>query len=313
MNSWTRSSISLNVRFHCRVAEVILLLLLVSGVSLLEAQIVRRLPVTVGKIAGGFQFVEGPVWKDGVGLLFSDIEANKIYRWVPETGVKEYLFPSDSSNGLTYDREGRLVLTQMRLRRIARLEKNGSITPLASTYRNKRFNCPNDLVYSAAGSLFFTDPDFNIPSGQSSELGFRGVYRVSTRGYVQMLDSTFDEPNGICFSPDGKTLYVNDSPQCIIYAWKVVNDSTITKKRVFFSIPRTGYADGMKTDPAGNVYCTGPRGVWVIAPSGSLLGLIPIPESPTNCAWGDADRKTLYVTATSGVYRVRWTSPEPKR
>ena len=261
---------------------------------------------TLERICTGFQFVEGPVWKDGVGLLFSDVWPSTIHRWSPaDSTVSIHLKPSDSSNGLTYDRQGHLILTQMQLRRVSRQEADGSITPLVATFRGKRFNSPNDIVVSSSGAIFFTDPDFNVPPGQAKELAFKGIYRLSPSGAIQLIDSTFDKPNGICFSPDEKRLYVNESPQHKIYVWDATNDSTFTNKRVFYTIPQNGYADGMKTDSAGNVYCTGPGGVWVVSPEGAFITLITTPETPANCAWGDADRKTLYITARTSVYRIR--------
>jgi gluconolactonase len=257
------------------------------------------------KIGDGLLQPEGPVWKDSLGLLFSDIKANTIYLWSPEDSIKVYLHPSDSSNGLTFDQRGRLVLTQMELRRVARQELDGSITPLASTFRGKRFNSPNDLVVKSDSSIFFTDPDFNIPPPGNKELPFKGVYRINPSGSIKLLDSTFDKPNGICFSPDEKKLYVNESPQCKIYVWDVADDSTITNKRLFYQIPASGYADGMKVDSAGNVYCTGPTGVWIISPDGKYLDKIAMTENPSNCNWGDADRQTLYITAGHSLYRIR--------
>lgn len=260
-------------------------------------------------LATGFLQPEGPVWIDSLGLLFSDIMANKIYRWSPETkSVSVYMQPSDSSNGLTLDAEGRLILTQMLKRRVVRREHDGTLIPLAETFRGKKFNSPNDLVVHSSGSIFFTDPDFNVPVGQQKELPFKGIYRISPSGSIQLLDSTFDKPNGICFSPDEKRLYVNESQQRKIYVWDVLNDSTISNKRLFASISQTGYADGMKTDTAGNLYCTGPGGVYIFSPSGTYLGKISTPINPSNCAWGDADRKTLYITAGYGqgvLYRIR--------
>ena len=261
---------------------------------------------TLERICTGFQFTEGPVWKDGVGLLFSDVWPSTIHRWSPaDLMVSIHLKPSDSSNGLTYDAQGRLILTQMQQRRVSRQETDGSITPLVATFRGKRFNSPNDIVVSSSGAIFFTDPDFNVPPGQSMELAFKGIYRLSPSGSVQLIDSTFDKPNGICFSPDEKRLYVNESPRHTIYVWDVANDSTFTNKRLFYTIPQNGYADGMKADSAGNIYCTGPGGVWVVSPGGTYITLISTPETPTNCAWGDADRKTLYITARTSVYRIR--------
>ena len=261
---------------------------------------------TVERLWTGFQFVEGPVWKEGVGLLFSDIYPSTIYQWSKgDSTMSIYLKPADSSNGLTFDHQGNLILTQMQKRRIARQEPNGTITPLVSTYNGKRFNSPNDIVVSSSGSIFFTDPDFNVPAGQTRELSFKGIFRLSPSGRLQVIDSTFDKPNGICFSPDESRLYVNESAQHKIYVWDVVNDSTFANKRLFYTIPQTGYADGMKVDSSGNVYCAGPGGIWVVSPSGTYVTLIVTPQTPSNCAWGDADRKTLYITAQTSVYRIR--------
>jgi gluconolactonase len=257
------------------------------------------------KVATGFTQPEGPVWKDGVGLLFSDIAKSKIYVWTPADSARIYLQPSDSSNGLTLDLQGRLVLTQMLDRRVARQETDGTITPLASTYNGKRFNSPNDVVVKSDGSIFFTDPDFNVPFGQKKELTFQGIYRISPTGTLTLLDSTLTLPNGICFSPDEKYLYVNDSQKRIIYVWDVVDDSTISGKRALYTISTLGYADGMKVDTAGNIYCAGPTGIWIVSPSGTLLGKIAMTDNPSNCNWGDADRQTLYITAGKSLYRIR--------
>ena len=180
-----------------------------------------------------------------------------------------------------------------------------SIISLASTFRGKKFNSPNDLVVKSDGSIFFTDPDFNIPFPQTSELHFQGIYRIDTSGSVKLLDSTFDKPNGICFSPDEKKLYVNDSHKCQIYVWDVVNDSTIANKKLLYQIPSTGYADGMKVDSAGNIYCTGPTGIWIVSPEGKYLDKIAMTENPSNCNWGDAIGKSLYITAGKSLYRIR--------
>lgn len=258
------------------------------------------------RIATGFLQPEGPVWNETLGLLFSDIRGNLIYKWSPvDSLAKPYLQPSDSSNGLAYDKEGRLILTQMKLRRIARQEFDGSITPLVSAYKGKKFNSPNDLAVKSDGSIFFTDPDFNVPLGETKELDFQGIYRLDTAGTVTLLDSTFDKPNGICFSPDESKLYVNESPNGRIYIWDVIDDTAISNKRLFYSIPLGGYADGMKVDSSGNLYCAGPTGVWIISPAGEYLDKIAIPGNPSNCNWGDADGKTLYITGGSSVYRIR--------
>lgn len=264
------------------------------------------------KLDSTFLQPEGPVWIDSVGIIFSDIRQNTIFRWSPgDSTTTVYLHPSDSSNGLTLDRQKRLILTQMERRRVSRRDSDGTITPLTSTFRGKKYNSPNDVVVKSDGSIFFTDPDFNIPTGQIKELPFKGIYRISPSGSVKLLDSTFDKPNGICFSPDESRLYVNESPKDSIYVWDVVNDSTITNKRGFFHIPKSGYADGMKVDSLGNIYCTGPTGVWVISPSGVCLDTIVVPQNPSNCNWGGTDRKTLYITAGASLYRIQLAIPGP--
>ncbi|HYA12733.1 MAG TPA: SMP-30/gluconolactonase/LRE family protein [Syntrophales bacterium] len=269
------------------------------------------------KLATGFLQVEGPVWYDGPGLkgaqdsslLFSDIAGDKIYQYSPATGkATPFLSPSDSSNGMTFDQEGRLVFCQMWFRRVVRMNLDGTITPLASTFRGVKFNSPNDVVVKSDGAIFFTDPPFNIPVGQKQELPFSGIYRISSSGAVQLLDSTLAYPNGICFSPDESKLYVNDSYALTIYVWSVAGDSILEPKRVFATMkgpPFSGVADGMKVDPAGNVYSAGPLGVWVFDKSGNVLDTILVPETTSNLNWGDADRKTLYITASKSLYRIR--------
>ncbi len=266
------------------------------------------------RVATGFLQAEGPVWYNGPGLrsavdssvLFSDIAGNKIYQYSPATGrCTTFLNPSDSSNGMTFDREGRLVFCQMELRRVARMDSDGAIIPLAETFRGKKFNSPNDIIVKSDGAIFFTDPPFNIPYGQKQELPFSGIYRISPGGAVQLLDSTLSLPNGICFSPDESKLYVNDSHACLIYEWDVVDDSLLENKRLFATIKASGYADGMKVDSAGDVFSAGPLGVWVFDKNGNCLDTILIPESTSNLNWGDPDRKTLYITTRSSLYRIR--------
>ena len=193
----------------------------------------------------------------------------------------------------------------MRLRRIARRENDGMIVPLVSTYKGKKFNSPNDVVVKSDGSIFFTDPDFNIPYPYDHDMDFQGIYSLDTSGTIHLLDKTLELPNGICFSPDETKLYVNESHECEIYVWDVINDSTLANKRLLYSIQAFGYADGMKTDPDGNIYCAGPGGIWIISPEGVYLDKIAISGSPSNCNWGDQDRKTLYITGGSSLYRIR--------
>lgn len=258
------------------------------------------------EIANNILQPEGPVWNINNGLLFSDIKGNKIYKWTKENGKDIFLNNSDSTNGLTYDLDGRLIAGQMGKRRIVRFNKDGTQTSLADHYNNKKLNCPNDLVIKSDGSIFFTDPDFNIPAGQQKELSFNGIYRISPKGILQLIE-TLALPNGICFSPDETKLYVNDSQAHKIYVWDVVDDSIIVNKKLLFTIPVFGYADGMKTDSIGNIYCTCSNAVWIISPSGEQLGKINLPEnvSASNCAWGESDKKTLFITAGKSVYKIK--------
>lgn len=292
--------------------------LLILGTSTTFAQSPVPIDAKVEKLATGFLQVEGPVWYNGPGLksaidsslLFSDIAGNKIYQYSPATGkVTPFLNPSDSSNGMTFNREGRLIFCQMGFRRVVGMDSNGVITSLASTYGGKKFNSPNDVVVKSDGAIFFTDPPFNIPAGEKQELSFAGIYRISPFGSLQLLDSTLNLPNGICFSPDESKLYVNNSQARIVYVWDVVNDSILENKRVFATMKPTGYMDGMKVDSLGNLFCVGPLGVWVFDKNGNVLDTILISEQTSNCNWGDADRKTLYITASKSLYRIRLANP----
>lgn len=273
-----------------------------------------QLPVPEGakveKVVSGFQFVEGPLWMNGE-LLFSDIDAGKIYQWKPGASTASaFMNPSHFSNGLALDNEGHLVFCQMGYRRVVRMDSDGTVTPLASTYMGKEFNCPNDLVVKSDGAIYFTDPDYNIPLGQKRELSFNGVYRISPAGSLTLLDSTLHEPNGICFSPGEKYLYVDDvyRGEGYIYRWDMIGDS-VANKRVFASMAvGSGVPDGMKTDSAGNIFMAGPKGIWVFSPSGTILDTIRVDETPSNCNWGNADGKTLYITARTSVYRINLTS-----
>ncbi|HUI30546.1 MAG TPA: SMP-30/gluconolactonase/LRE family protein [Candidatus Acidoferrales bacterium] len=298
--------------------KIFLLLILISATSFAQSPVPAG--AKVEKLHTGFLQVEGPVWYDGPGLksatdstlLFSDIAGNKIYQYDPKTGIATpFLNPSDSSNGMTFDHQGRLVFCQMGFRRVVRMDSSGTITPLASTYQGKKFNSPNDVVVRSDGSIFFTDPPFNVPSGQSRELSFAGIYRISPAGSVRLLDSSLSLPNGICFSNDESKLYINDSQARIVYVWDVVDDSVLANKQVFATIRPTGYADGMKFDSSGNLFCAGPLGVWVFSSNGSCVDtiLIPSPDVASNCNWGDHDRKTLYITAGKTLYRIRLANP----
>lgn len=262
--------------------------------------------IQVEKISEGFQFVEGPVWKDN-GLLFSDIPANTIYRWTPDSVVTEFLTPSGNSNGLALDLEGHLLLAQHGKRQIARLEADGSETPLATHYQDKRLNSPNDIAVKSDGSIFFTDPPYGISQDQE-ELGFYGIYRLSPSGSLQLLDKTLQRPNGITFSPDETKLYVSDAEAKRIYVWDVQDDTLIVNKQQFahMNVIEWGSgSDGMKVDSEGRLFATGPIGVWVYNPNGTPLDTIEVPGQTTNCNWGDTDGHTLYITSGSALFRIR--------
>jgi len=260
----------------------------------------------VEKIWGGFNFVEGPVWVDDLGLLFSDIPENKVYLFDLDSTVTVYQTPSGNSNGLALDANGNLILAQHGPRQIGRLEENGDITALATHYDGKRLNSPNDLAIATDGAIYFTDPPYGLnDQGGTSELGYYGIYKLMPSGKIYLLDKTLNRPNGIALNLDETKLYVNDSEVRKIYIWDITSDTSISNKQLFASMTPTGYADGMKIDSAGYIYSTGPGGVWLYAPDGTFIRTISVPGQTTNCAWGDANRKTLYVTSGNSVYRIR--------
>lgn len=258
----------------------------------------------VDKISGGYKFTEGPVWSMSGTLLFSDIPANRIYELKPEKKV--FRDPSGNSNGLTLDRQGRLIACEHGNRRVSRTEKDGSITVIAASYRGKKLNSPNDAVVKSDGCVYFTDPTYGIRPEQK-ELGFQGVYRVKPGSPPELLVKDFVQPNGLCFSPDEKLLYIADSSDLRhIRVFDVTKDGRLANGRVFARIPVSGPGpDGMKVDKQGRLYAAGPDGVWVFEPSGKHVGTIAVPETPANLAWGDADGKTLYITARTSIYKTR--------
>jgi gluconolactonase len=277
------------------------------------------------KLAEGFKFTEGPVWvRNGGYLLFSDPNNNTIYKYVPDgqlsvfrqksgydgADIAEYGQPG--SNGLTLDHEGRLTINQHGNRRVIRLNADGTETILADRYQGKRLNSPNDLVYRSDGTLYFTDPPFGLPKFHKDprkELPFEGVFSLY-RGKLQLISGDLTGPNGLAFSPDEKYFYVTnwDEKKKIIMRYEVLPDGTLRNGKVFFdmtSAPGDDALDGMKVDQRGNLYVSGPGGLWIISPEGKYLGTIIGPMHPHNLAWGDEDGKTLYLTARSGLYRIK--------
>ena len=277
----------------------------------------------VWKLAEGFKFTEGPVWA-GDGLLFSDPNVNAIYKYSTAGALSVFKTPSGysgadineygqpGSNGLALDKDGSLVVNQHGNRRVVRLEKDGSETILAEKFDGKRLNSPNDLVYRSDGTLFFTDPPFGLPKffdDRRKELNFSGVYSIY-KGKLQLLTKEFTGPNGIALSPDEKFLYVGnwDEKKKTVYRYEVQPDGTLANGKLFFDF--TGFKgedaiDGVKTDAEGNVYVSAPGGLQVLSKDGKHLGTIVTPQHVHNMAWGDADGKTLYLTARTGLYKMR--------
>jgi sugar lactone lactonase YvrE len=262
------------------------------------------------RIAGGFEFTEGPVWHPDGFLIFSDIPANRQYRWHPVHGVSVWREPSGHSNGLTLDREGRIIACEHGGRRVSRAEPGAEPVTLADMYCGKRLNSPNDVVVKSDGTIYFTDPPYGI-APEEREQPWNGVYRILPDGTVELLVDDFDRPNGLAFSPDETILYIDDSPRRHVRAFDVLPDGRLANSRIFADMdhPQPGSPDGMKVDVAGNLYVTGATGVWVFEPDGTWLGVIATPERPANCAWGDADRQTLYITARTSLYRIRTRVP----
>lgn len=248
-------------------------------------------------VAEGFEFTEGPVWSAKEGVLFSDIPADLIYR-ADKTVFRK---PSGKSNGLTFDRQGRLIACEHWNRRVTRTEVDGSIMVLADSHDGKKLNSPNDVVVRSDGSIFFTDPTYGL-EGRPAELDFSGVYLIRPDGTVRLLTSEFKYPNGLAFSPDETTLYIGDSGEGLVRSYAVAPDGTLGNGRLFCTVPAP---DGMKMDSRGRLWVTARDGVRVYRPTGEQAGIIEFPEQPANCAFGDEDMKTLYVTARHGLYKVR--------
>ncbi len=307
----------------------------------------------VFKLAEGFKFTEGPIWvnRDGGYLLFSDPNANTIYKYTPngneESKLEVFRTPSGysgadiaeygqpGSNGLALDPQGRLTINQHGNHRVVRDENDGTQTILADSYQGKRLNSPNDLVYRSDGTLFFTDPPFGFPKAfedSRKQLPFSGIFSIY-KGKLQLVSKDFSGPNGIVLSPDEKYLYVGNWPRAItgqharagdepvseigekhkaIMRYEVQADGTLRNGKLFFdftSAPGEDGLDGIKVDQKGNLYVSAPGGLWVISPEGKHLGTIITPRHPHNMAWGDADGKTLYLCARSGLYRIRLNIP----
>lgn len=278
-------------------------------------------------VTAGHEWVEGPLWDRRAGcLLFSDIPRNAIYRWCEGEGESVFLKPSGytgtapftgaepGSNGLTFDADGRLVMAEHGDRRISRVEADGRKTTLVDRYEGRRINSPNDVIFAPNGDLLFTDPPWGLPKwwdDPAKETSWNGVYRLSAAGELRLISGDFQAPNGIALTPDGRTLVVSESKPELggWYAFDVRMDGSLGPRRLLldgrpWAVHRKGVPDGLKLDQAGNVYGGGPGGVYVIAPDGTLLGVIETGGAASNTAWGE-DGSVLYITAGTRIFRIR--------
>ena len=258
-------------------------------------------------VATGFGFTEGPVWDPAGFLYVSDETINKIFH-VHADGKKDEVIALGDPDGNTFDRQHRLIDCASVLRAIIEVTADGKYKILADHFEGKRFNSPNDVIVGPDGALYFTDPTLDLVAGEKQEIPFQGVYRLDESGNVRLLTKDLSQPNGLAFSPDGKKFYVDDSQQRNIRVYDVASDGTLTNGRIFGEEPGgkgEGVPDGMKVDNRGNIFVTGPKGIWVWDANGNHLGTIAMPEQPANLTWGDAQYSTLYITATTSVYRLK--------
>jgi gluconolactonase len=294
----------------------------------------------IERVATGFMFTEGPLYMPDGYLLFSDVVGNVIYRWSPEGGPVEWRRPGGfdgaewpqgsyiGSNGIIRDKEGRILVCEHGNHRITRTDADGKVTVIVDSYQGKRLNSPNDVAFKSDGALYFTDPPYGLPKqdeDENKELAFNGVYRlnpVDPGGELTLLNDQMTRPNGLAFSPDEKYLYVANSDEAkrVWMRYPVQPDGKLGAGEVFHDAtasPDAGLPDGMKVDAQGNLYCTGPGGVWIFSPDGTHLGTIKLPEQPANVGWGKAaatnaegalaageEAKVLYITAVTSVYRI---------
>jgi gluconolactonase len=258
-------------------------------------------------LATGFEWSEGPVWEASTrAVIFTDFGPNRIYRWTERQGLLLVTDSSFRAVGLALDHDERIVSCESRKRRIARYERDGSIVSLASHYQGRRLNSPNDVIVKSDGAIYFTDP-YSTAMGDTRELDHNGVYRIAPGGGEPTLVTAMDRPNGLAFSPDESLLYVDDTNRQLVEVYDVKPDGSLGPGRILTRLDTSlgkGGADGMKIDVHGNLYVTGPGGLWVITPDGAPAGLLRFPEIPANLCWGGPGLGTLYVTATTSLYSL---------
>jgi gluconolactonase len=264
------------------------------------------------QLGSGFRFTEGPVWhREGRFLLFSDMPGDVMRRWSATDGITTFRQPCNKSNGMAYDRQGRLLVCEHATSRVTRTEADGASTVLASHWQGKELNSPNDIVCKSDGAIYFSDPTYGrmdvFGLKRDLVLGFRGVYRIATDGTLALLADDFAQPNGLCFSLDEKRLFVNDTDRKHIRVFDVAADGTLKGGAVWAEVNGEGKGapDGMKIDASGNVYCCGPGGIHVFAPDATPLGVIRTPEQVANFCFGEDDGRSLFVTASTSLYRIK--------
>lgn len=278
---------------------------------------------SIEKVAGGFTFIEGPLWRPNGALWFSDVVGNVVRQWTPDGKVIELFRPGgydgnslpaggfNGPNGMTSGKDGTVLLCQHGNRRIVTIGKDMKMTTLVDNFEGKKLNSPNDLVYRSDGTLFFTDPPYGLPKDDSDpakELKFNGVFKLAN-GKLEAIVKDLNRPNGIALSPDEKILYVanSDEKHRFWMRYDLGSDGTVSNGKVLADVSaekEEGLPDGMKVDSQGNLWASGPGGLWIMSADGKHLGTLKLPEQPANCAWGD-DGKSLYMTARTGLYRIK--------
>jgi gluconolactonase len=271
----------------------------------------------VERLATGFTFTEGPAWnRQGEFLLFSDMPGDVRRRWSERDGVEEVMRPSNKCNGMVYDSDGNLLVCEHVTSSLVRERPDGTRETIASHYDGKELNSPNDVVTGSDGTIYFSDPSYGrmpvFGLEREQDLSFRGVYRIPAGGgelELVVSEDEFEQPNGLCFSPDESLMYINDTPRGLIRVYDVAPRGALAGGRLFFEgigsgVIEEGVPDGMKCDEGGNIWVTGPGGVWVISPQAEHLGVVAVPEAVGNLAWGGRDWKTLYMPSSTSLYRV---------